>query len=612
MCGFCGFTGETENNKKIILDMTNKIIHRGPDGKGFFFDEDKITFGFRRLSFIDLNHGEQPMFNENKSISIIFNGEIYNYLSLREQLIKKGHNFYTESDTEVIIHAYEQYGFDLFKYLRGMFAFVIYDKNKKIIFGARDFFGIKPLYYSIINNQDLIFASEIKSFFAHPKFKKKLNPIALENYLTFQYSVLPETFFQGVYKLTPGHYFIFKDNEFMIKKYFSPYFAYKNQYHKEKDSIQEFYSILKNSIHTHETSDVEVGSFLSSGVDSSFIVACSSVQKTFTVGFDYQKYNEIEYAKNLCEQLGKTNINKIISTDEYWEVLPKIQYHMDEPLADSSAVALYFVSKLAHENNIKACLSGEGADEFFGGYNIYQEPIDLAFTKLIPKFIRKFLAYLVKKIPFGFKGKNFIIRASQNLEERFIGNAKIFSFEEREKILRNPTHKYRPEAITAKYFNQTIGYDDITKMQYLDINLWLVGDILLKADKMSMANSLEVRVPYLDKKVFNFASNLPTNYRVKKIATKYLFRKVAQSELSNKISNKKKLGFPVPIRIWLREEKYYSIVKNMFQSDVAKKYFNTEQIIKLLDDHKNNFKIDNSRKIWTIYMFLIWHEQFFI
>ena len=209
MCGFCGFTGETENNKKTILDMTNKIIHRGPDDQKFFFDKDKITLGFCRLSFVDLNHGEQPIFNENKSIAIVFNGEIYNYLSLREQLIKKGHNFYTETDTEVIIHLYEQYGFDLFKYLRGMFAFVIYDKNKKIIFGARDFFGIKPFYYSLINNKDLIFGSEIKSFFEYPKFQKKINPLALENYLTFQYSVLPETFFQGIYKLMPGHYFIY-------------------------------------------------------------------------------------------------------------------------------------------------------------------------------------------------------------------------------------------------------------------------------------------------------------------------------------------------------------------------------------------------------------------
>lgn len=377
----------------------------------------------------------------------------------------------------------------------------------------------------------------------------------------------------------------------------------------------ELDATIKNSVRAHEKNfdaGVEVGSFLSSGVDSSYIAACcNSIQKTFTVGFDYQKYNEIEYAKDLSESLGKTNISKIISTDEYWEILPKIQYYMDEPLADPSAVALYFVSKLAHENNIKACLSGEGADEFFGGYNIYHEPQDLYAMKFIPRFIRKFLAFLVKKIPFRFKGKNFIIRASQTIEERFIGNAKIFLIDEREKILKNPTHKYDFKKITAKYYNEAIAYDDITKMQYLDINLWLVGDILLKADKMSMANSIEVRVPYLDKKVFKLASHLPVNYRVKKIATKYLFRKAASLNLINKISSKKKLGFPVPIRIWLREEKYYLIVKKAFESETAQKYFNIDEIIKLLDEHKNNSKIDHSRKIWTIYSFLIWYEQFF-
>ena len=608
MCGFCGFTGETQDNKKIISDMTNKIIHRGPDGEGFHLDNN-ISLGFRRLSFVDLYNGSQPIYNENKSIVIVFNGEIYNYISLRDKLLKKGHSFYTNSDTEVLVHLYEQYGTNMFKYLRGMFAFVIYDYNKELVFGARDFFGIKPLYYSIINkDQDLIFGSEIKSFLAHPDFKKELNIIALENYLTFQYSVLDETFFKGVYKLSPGHYFIFKDKELKLEKYWAPYFSYDSQ--PEENYIKQVNNIIKDSIYVHQTSDVEIGSFLSSGVDSSYIAACYSGNKTFTVGFDYAKYNEIDYAKNLCDRIDKKNINKIITTEEYWESLPKIQYYMDEPLADPSAVALYFVSNLASQH-VKACLSGEGADELFGGYNIYEEPLDLAITKIIPRFIRKFLAWLVKKIPFRFKGKNFIIRASQALEERFIGNAKIFSKSEREDILKNPTGQYPLESITGKYYLEALAYDDITKMQYLDINLWLVGDILLKADKMSMANSLEVRVPFLDKKVFEIASSLPTTYRVKKIATKYAFRKAAELHLPTRVSNKKKLGFPVPIRIWLREEKYYSIIRKAFESDVAQKYFNVNEIIKLLDEHKNNLKCDNSRKIWTIYTFIVWYNQFF-
>lgn len=606
MCGFCGFTGQTQNNQQIISDMMQKIIHRGPDSEGIHSDE-YVTLGFRRLSLIDLESGSQPMYNEDKSVVIVFNGEIYNYVELHDELVKKGHTFKTQSDTETLVHAYEQYGLDMFKHLRGMFAFVIYDYNKNRIFGARDFFGIKPFYYSVIN-KNLLFGSEIKSFLAYPEFKKELNETALENYLTFQYSVLPETFFKGVYKLSPGHYFTFQNGKLDIKKYWSPYFSYDNQ--SETNYIDEINDVIKNSIRIHQISDVEIGSFLSSGVDSSFITACYGGEKTFTVGFDYDKYNEIDYAKRLSEELGKTNIDKLITTDEYWQILPKIQYHMDEPLADPSAVALYFVSNLASKY-VKACLSGEGADEFFGGYNIYMEPMDLYITKFIPRFIRKFMAWLVKKIPFSFKGKNFIIRASQTIEERFIGNAKIFSKEEREKILKNPTGNYLPQSITSKYYSDALAYDDITKMQYLDINLWLVGDILLKADKMSMANSLEIRVPYLDKKVFEIASSLPTNYRVKKIATKYAFRKAAQLHLPPRVSNKKKLGFPIPIRIWLRDEKYYSIIKNAFESEVAQKYFNVDEMIKLLDEHKNNLKCDNSRKIWTVYTFIVWYNQFF-
>ncbi len=606
MCGFCGFTGQTQNNQQVISDMMQKIIHRGPDSEGIHSDE-YVTLGFRRLSLIDLESGSQPMYNEDKSVVIVFNGEIYNYVELHDKLVKKGHTFKTQSDTETLVHAYEQYGPDMFKHLRGMFAFVIYDYNKNRIFGARDFFGIKPFYYSVINN-NLLFGSEIKSFLAYPEFKKELNETALENYLTFQYSVLQETFFKGVYKLSPGHYFTFQNGKIDIKKYWSPYFSYDNQ--SETNYIDEINDIIKNSIRIHQISDVEIGSFLSSGVDSSFITACYGGEKTFTVGFDYDKYNEIDYAKRLSEELGKTNIDKLITTDEYWQIIPKIQYHMDEPLADPSAVALYFVSNLASKY-VKACLSGEGADEFFGGYNIYMEPMDLYITKFIPRFIRKFMAWLVKKIPFSFKGKNFIIRASQTIEERFIGNAKIFSKEEREKILKNPTGNYPPRSITSKYYSDALAYDDITKMQYLDINLWLVGDILLKADKMSMANSLEIRVPYLDKKVFEIASSLPTTYRVKKIATKYAFRKAAQLHLPSRVSNKKKLGFPIPIRIWLRDEKYYSIIKNAFESEVAQKYFNVDEIIKLLDEHKNNLKCDNSRKIWTVYTFIVWYNQFF-
>ena len=605
MCGFCGFTGDIADRENIIIGMMNKIIHRGPDSAGTHSDED-VTMGFRRLSIIGLEDGSQPMYNEDGSIVICFNGEIYNYQPIKEMLIEKGHVFKSHADTEVLIHLYEEKGEEMLNDLRGMFAFAIYDMKNKKLFAARDFFGIKPFYYGVFNNH-MLFGSEIKSFLAFPDFKKEVNTVALENYLTFQYSVLDETFFKGVYKLKPGHYLVYKDGKIDIKRYFQPKFEPEKA--GLQDTIKKIEDVMLDSVKTHKISDVAVGSFLSSGVDSSFVAATFKGDKTFTVGFDYEKYNEIGYAEKLSEKVGIDNYSKIISTDEYWDSLGKIQYHMDEPLADPSAVALYFVSKLASKH-VKVALSGEGADEFFGGYNIYREPMDLQITKLIPKPLRKGIAAIMKALPFRFKGKNYLIRASMDLEDRFIGNAKMFSEKERERILKNPTGKYNHKEITKPYYDFTKGQDDVTRMQFIDLNLWMVGDILLKADKMSMANSLEVRVPFLDKEVFEVARHVQPDYRVNREATKYAFRMAAKDYLPEEVASKKKLGFPVPTRVWLKDEKYYNIVKTAFQSEAAQKYFNTDKIVKYLDDHKNG-KADNSRKVWTIYMFLVWYNQFF-
>lgn len=605
MCGFCGFTGDIADRENIIIGMMNKIIHRGPDSAGTHSDED-VTMGFRRLSIIGLEDGSQPMYNEDGSIVICFNGEIYNYQPIKEMLIEKGHVFKSHADTEVLIHLYEEKGEEMLNDLRGMFAFAIYDMKNKKLFAARDFFGIKPFYYGVFNNH-MLFGSEIKSFLAFPDFEKEVNTVALENYLTFQYSVLDETFFKGVYKLKPGHYLVYKDGKIDIKRYFQPKFEPEKA--GLQDTIKKIEDVMLDSVKTHKISDVEVGSFLSSGVDSSFVAATFKGDKTFTVGFDYEKYNEIGYAEKLSEKVGIDNYSKIISTDEYWDSLGKIQYHMDEPLADPSAVALYFVSKLASKH-VKVALSGEGADEFFGGYNIYREPMDLQITKLIPKPLRKGIAAIMKALPFRFKGKNYLIRASMDLEDRFIGNAKMFSEKERERILKNPTGKYNHKEITKPYYDFTKGQDDVTRMQFIDLNLWMVGDILLKADKMSMANSLEVRVPFLDKEVFEVARHVQPDYRVNREATKYAFRMAAKDYLPEEVASKKKLGFPVPTRVWLKDEKYYNIVKTAFQSEAAQKYFNTDKIVKYLDDHKNG-KADNSRKVWTIYMFLVWYNQFF-
>ncbi|MBR1736326.1 MAG: asparagine synthase (glutamine-hydrolyzing), partial [Firmicutes bacterium] len=502
---------------------------------------------------------------------------------------------------------YEDLGKDMLNKLRGMFAFAIYDKNKDELFAARDFFGIKPFYYYKSENGNLIFSSDIKSFLVHPEFKKEVNPLALENYLSFQYSVLEECFFKGVYKLMPSHYLIFKNGEVKTERYFQPEF--KPKHAKLQDTIKRVEKVLQNSIEAHKVSDVEVGSFLSSGVDSSYVAACFNGDKTFTVGFDYEKYNEIEYAKALSEKIKIDNYNKTITTEEYWDVIPKVQYHMDEPLADPSAIALYFVSNLASQH-VKVALSGEGADEFFGGYNIYREPMDISFLTVLPMPIRRLMGKIAKAIPLRFKGKNLLIRASMPIEERFIGNAKMFSKEEREKVLKNPIGKYTTMEITKLYYDKVQGLDDVTKMQFIDLNLWMVGDILLKADKMSMANSLEVRVPFLDKEVFRVASRIQSDYRVNKQATKYSFRMAAKEHLPDEVAVKKKLGFPVPIRIWLKEDKYFEKVKEAFTGKAAEQFFNTDILVKYLERHKAG-KEDLSRKIWTIYMVLVWHKEYF-
>ena len=606
MCGFAGFTGHLDNGEEVLTNMMNKIIHRGPDSAGQHIDG-KAYMGFRRLSIIDLDNGSQPMYNENKKIVITFNGEIYNHKELRKELKEKGHIFANNSDTEVLIHAYEEYGEDMLNKLRGMFAFVIWDSEKETLFGARDFFGIKPFYYAVVDG-NLVYGSEIKSILEYPGYKKQLNETALENYLTFQYSVLDETFFKGIYKLMPSHCLTFHNGELNVKRYWEPTFE-ADENASLDTLIKEIDDAMHDSVEHHKISDVEVGSFLSSGVDSSYVAAIFNGDKTFTVGFDYEKYNEIDYAKSLSDKIKIDNYSKLVSSQEYWAAIPKIQYHMDEPLADPAAIALYFVSQTASKH-VKVALSGEGADEFFGGYNIYREPNDLAGFQKLPLGLRKGLAKCASALPFKFKGKNFLIRASKPVEERFIGNAFMFNEKERNKVLKHPTGKYNHTELTKPFYDKVKDKDDVTKMQYIDINFWLIGDILLKADKMSMAHSLEVRVPFLDRKVFDVARTIPTKYKVNDKNTKYAMRMAAHKYLPDMVAEKKKLGFPVPIRIWLKDEKYYNIIKKAFNSKAAKKYFNTSELMKYLDDHKAG-KADNSRKIWTVYMFLVWYEDFF-
>ncbi len=609
MCGFVGFTNYIADDGLVLEQMMNSIVHRGPDAAGLYVDKD-IALGFRRLSIIDLQGGNQPMFNEDESLVLVFNGEIYNYKQLRDELIENGHIFSSQADSEVLLHGFEQWGEEVVNHLRGMFAFVIFNKNDGTIFGARDMFGIKPLYYTIGDNS-FIFGSEIKAFLHHPEFKKQLNEQTLAHYLSFQYSPCEETFFKGVYKLPPAHSFTFKDGEIVKKRYFKPEF-------KTDPGVVDFYAdeidkVIRESVSAHKIADVEVGSFLSSGIDSSYIAQAANVDKTFTVGFesdDGDRYNEIGFAKQFADTIGVENISKVITPEEYWGTFPKIQYHMDEPLADPAAIALYFVSQLASEH-VKVVMSGEGADELFGGYRIYQEPITLTVYDRLPFVFRRLVSKVCEHLP-KVHGVNYLIRRGKTIEEQYIGNANIFSKKERDALLKSDVAKSapNPKILCDEFYDEVANKDDVTKMQYLDINMWLMGDILLKADKTSMANSLELRVPFLDKNVMDLAATLPLDCRVNNITTKVALRRAAEKTLPRVTAQKDKLGFPVPIREWLRADEYYNLVKAEFTGDVAQKYFNTKKLVKLLDIHKQG-KTDLSRKIWTVYTFLVWYKEYF-
>ena len=607
MCGITGFVGQRAEMQQILQEMMDLIAHRGPDGQGQFV-EGPAALGQRRLSIIDLEGGKQPMFNEDENLVVVFNGEIYNFQELSEELKAAGHTFATRSDTEVLLHGYEQWGKDLLPRLRGMFAFAIWDRSAQTLFCARDHFGIKPLYYYQAEDGTLLFGSEIKSFLAHPSFKKELNRDQLELYLSYQYSPGENTFFKGVKKLLPAHWMEWKEGSLTVERYWQPEFSPEDSRTLEEWE-QDISDAMKESVQAHKIADVEVGSFLSSGVDSSYMAALANVDKTFTVGFADKQYDETTYAQEFSKVIGVKNFAYRITPEEYWENLPKIQYHMDEPLADAASVALFFVNREAAKQ-VKVCLSGEGADEFFGGYNIYKEPFTVSWYDRLPLWLRRAVGAVADCLP-PVPGMNFLVRRGRPLEERYIGNTNLMGERRKKQLLRQYSGKVKPTDLSAPYFAQTKGQDPVTRMEFCDLNLWLVGDILLKADKMSMANSLELRVPFLDRKVFELASHIPTKHKVNASQTKIAMRGAALKTIPEKTADKKKLGFPVPVRAWLRDERYAATVREAFNTEAANEFFNTAELNKMLDQHMSG-KRDNWRQIWCVFIFLVWYNEYFV
>ena len=613
MCGFAGYIHNygTFDKEEVIHKMADRIKHRGPDDAHYYID-DGIALGFRRLSIIDLEGGRQPILNEDGSLVLLFNGEIYNYQELRKELIKAGHVFTTKTDSETILHGYEEYGKKILDRLRGMFAFIIWNKNTKELFGARDIFGIKPFYY-YKKGKEFMFGSEIKSFLSHPNFEKELDEDMIPLYLSYEYSPDERTIFKNVFKLPGAHCFTYKNGELKVERY------YKIEYKIEDDKSLEYWedAITKEfteSVSMHQIADVEVGCFLSSGVDSSYVVKEISKGtkkvKTFSVGYEEEKYSELPYAQDFSNVIGVPNIANKVSADEFFDAVPEIQYYMDEPLPNPSEIPLYFLAKNARRY-VKVVLSGEGADELFGGYPMYLAGGHFDhYSHKVPRPVRKVLGTVAKHCP-NFKGKNFLVRGAMEPYQRFMRANYVFQSAERQKFLKRPIASKVPEEYSKRYFDEVSNLDEPTQLQYVDMHTWMIYDILLKADRMSMANSLELRVPFLDKKMLELSTRIPSRYRAANETTKIALRGAAIKQLPERTANKKKLGFPVPLNDWLREDKYYNKVKAAFQSDIAEKFFVTSELMKLLDDHKSG-KALNMQKIWSFYTFILWYEQFFV
>lgn len=598
----CGHISIYYKNKKadelLIRQLTEKIRHRGPDDTGYFI-KDNIAFGFNRLSIIDLEGGNQPFEKEKRTI--IFNGEIYNHNELREGLI--GNNeFATNSDTEVLLTSYINYGEKCVDKLRGMFAFIIYDEVKNIVFGARDHFGIKPLYY--VNNDDFIaFSSEYKSLVT--LFGKvNVDQSALQNYLSFQYTPNYNTIINEIKEVPNGTYFTIKNGDIEFKKYHNFKFSNKDI------TAKNIYDVVNDSVKHHMIANVEVGTFLSGGIDSTIVTALAAninpKIKSFSIGFDVEGYNELTIAKKTAEYLGIENISVNVSEQDYIKALPSVAYYMDNPLADPSCVGIYLLSKEARKH-VKVVLSGEGSDELFGGYNIYKEYYSLKPFSYLPEVIKCEVNKIAKSLP-DIKGKNYLLRGTTKLKDRYIGNAKIFSNEEVKNIMYNYDKNNTYSNILSNLYEECDknNYDNVTTMQYIDMNTWLEGDILLKADKMSMAHSLELRVPFLDKEVLKCAEGLTLSQKISKNNTKVLLREAFKDIVPPYMKEKKKLGFPTPIRVWLKSD-LGRYVREIITNAEVDKLINKKYVINLLDEHIRGKK-DNSRKIWTVFMFCLWYQ----
>ena len=611
MCGLAGcLTDISQSDRvaydKVVREMTGMMVHRGPDDEGYFSDE-QITMGFRRLSIIDLEGGHQPLSYDHERYWLTFNGEIYNYVELREALIRDGYQFQTDSDSEVILGLYAKYKSHLTRYLRGMFAFVIWDKQEQTLFAARDHFGIKPFYYAV-KGHDFFYASESKAIYQVLK-DKKFDQAALQDYMTFQYVPETETLTKEIKVLAPGCTLTKKVGEALrIERYFH------REFHPVERSEKRYAQLVKqaliDSVKLHMRSDVPVGAFLSGGIDSSIVVAIARQfnpnLQTFSVGFAREGYSELDLAQATAQQLGVQNFSKVITPEEFMQAFPRFVWHMDEPLADPAAVPQYFLTREAAKK-VKVALTGEGADELFGGYPIYHEPKSLQLFKYTQP-INGALQKLAAMMPVGVRGKSWLQRGTTPLVERYVGNAFIFNEAEKQTFFKHYDATHPFQTVTRPFFDESKQYDPIDQMQFIDMHTWLNGDLLHNADRTALAHSLELRTPFVDREVFQLASEIPADLKINHGTTKAILRQAATDLVPAEVLNRKKLGFPVPIRFWLKNE-MYDWAQQMINDSQTDEYFDKRYFLTLLAEHRRGQK-DWSRQLWTILTFMMWHKLY--
>ena len=622
MCGLLGILSANGNAADFVPALQRALPclhHRGPDEAGTWQDGD-LAFGFNRLAIIDIAHSQQPLRwgpeDEPDRYAMTFNGEIYNYIELREELAQLGYVFDTEGDGEPILVGFHHWGAEVVNHLRGMFAIAIWDTKDRSLFLARDQFGIKPLFYAT-TDAGTVFSSEKKAILEMAEeldLDLSLDRRAIEHYVDLQYVPEPESLHKGIRRLESGcTATITPGGELVEKRYFTPRFPIQSvPKGKEQDLFDRIARVLEDSVEKHMRADVTVGSFLSGGIDSTAIATLAKRHNpnllTFTTGFEREGYSEVDVAAESAAAIGVEHIVKIVSPEEYANAIPKIMWYLDDPVADPSLVPLYFVAAEARKH-VKVVLSGEGADELFGGYTIYKEPLSLAPFEKIPTPLRRGLGRLSRVLPDGMKGKSLLERGSMTMEERYYGNARSFNFEQMQRVIPWARREWDHREVTAPIYAQSRNMDPVARMQHLDLFTWMRGDILVKADKINMANSLELRVPFLDKEVFQVAETIPHDLKIANGTTKYALRKAMEQIVPPHVLHRKKLGFPVPMRHWLAGDELFGWAQDTINESQTDEIFNKKAVLEMLNEHRAGAS-DHSRRLWTVLAFMVWHGIF--